>query len=76
LRFALDLDIYSLSLFILNSLKNKTMKNLITRLQNYHLDFFNNFLTIEKFASHYEITQAEAKIILQAGRLLNKSKFK
>ena len=52
------------------------MKNLITRLQNYHLDFFNNFLTVEKFANHYEITQAEAKIILQAGRLLNKSKFK
>jgi len=52
------------------------MKNLITRLKNYHLDYFLNLWTIEKFASHYEITEAEAKIILQAGRLLNKSKFK
>ncbi len=36
-----------------------------------YLDYVNNFLTVSKFAEHHEITEAEASIIIDAGRELN-----
>ena len=32
------------------------------------LDFFNNYLTIEKYAEHNEISTADAKKLIDAGR--------
>jgi len=32
------------------------------------LDYFNNYLTIEKFAEHNEMEVADAKILLDLGR--------
>ena len=32
------------------------------------LDYFNNYLTIEKYAEHNEISTADAKKLIDAGR--------
>lgn len=40
-------------------------------LQDVYLDYANNYLTIDKFASDYLLTVRQAKIILDAGKQLN-----
>lgn len=35
---------------------------------NMYLDYVNNFLTVEKFAEHYQITVEKAKTIINIGR--------
>ena len=35
---------------------------------NAYLDFFNNYLTIEKYAEHNEISTADAQELIDAGR--------
>lgn len=41
------------------------IKNL---LQAEFLDWFNNYLTIKKFAEHRQITQKQAKTLIKLGR--------
>lgn len=36
-----------------------------------YLDYFNNFLTVERFAEHYEIRKQTAEYIIRAGRREN-----
>jgi hypothetical protein len=38
---------------------------------NMYLDYVNNFLTVEKFAEHYQITTEKAQTILSIGKSLN-----
>ena len=45
-------------------MKNKMKHMVITC----YLDYVNNFLTIERFAEHYEITEDQAKIIIKLGK--------
>lgn len=33
------------------------------------LDYFNNYLSISKFAEHNEINEETAKLIIEAGRI-------
>lgn len=37
----------------------------------HYLDYFNNFLTVRRFAEYYDITEPEASIIIEAGRDLH-----
>jgi len=36
--------------------------------QSFYLDYVNNFLTIAKIASHYNITEKEAKKLIEEGK--------
>ena len=36
-----------------------------------YLDWFNNFLTLEKFAEHYGIDETDAFYIIEVGRKIN-----
>lgn len=36
-----------------------------------YLDYVNNFLTVEKFAEHYQIPVEKAKIIINTGKNIN-----
>jgi len=37
------------------------------------LDWFNNYLTVEKFAEHYEITVKDAQALIDMGRVYHES---
>ena len=47
------------------------MNNLNKTLREHYLDFFNNYLTIEKFAEHQEMPVNDAVHILDIGRRLH-----
>jgi len=36
-----------------------------------YLDWVNNFLTLDKFANHYGITELDAHYVIDLGRKLN-----
>jgi hypothetical protein len=44
------------------------MKN---KLETLYLDWFNNFLTVERFAEYYEMPVAKAQRVIRIGRCLN-----
>ena len=46
------------------------MNNFKIELEKIYLDYFNNFLTIEKFAENYGITEKTAKIIIKLAKKL------
>ena len=39
-----------------------------------YLDWFNNFLTVARFAEYYGITEDQARIIIHEGRILHESR--
>ncbi len=41
-----------------------------------YLDYFNNYLTVDLFAEHYEIDPQEARQLLSEGRLTYVRKYK
>ena len=54
---------------------NKGIKNLDSNeIETMYLDYFNNYLTIYKFAEHNQISWFSAKSIINKGRLINHSK--
>lgn len=53
-----------------NGIKNLNNKEIETM----YLDYFNNYLTIGKFAEHNQISWFSAKSIINKGRLINHSK--
>ena len=53
---------------------NKGIKNLNNNeIETMYLDYFNNYLTIDKFAEHYQISWFSAKSVIDKGRLINHS---
>lgn len=36
-----------------------------------YLDYFNNYLTVERFAEHYQIAVEDAKEILRIGKAIH-----
>jgi hypothetical protein len=44
------------------------MKN---KLETLYLDWFNNFLTVERFAEYYEMPVDKAHRVIRIGRCLN-----
>ena len=54
---------------------NKGIKNLNNNeIETMYLDYFNNYLTIDKFAEHNQISWFSANSIINKGRLINHSK--
>lgn len=43
-------------------------------LEKMYLDYFNNFLTVGRFAEHYNISVKEANEIINLGRIINQNK--
>lgn len=44
-------------------------------LQHVYLDYFNNFLTLAKFAEHYGLTEAQAETVIQLGKEIHETQF-
>ena len=44
-------------------------------LQHVFLDWFNNFLTVEKFAEHYGLTEAQAAQVIELGKQIHEAQF-
>ena len=42
--------------------------NLSEQLADLYLEFFNNYLTVDKFAEHYQISEQEAITLLSMGK--------
>lgn len=54
---------------------NKGIKHLNNNeIELMYLDYFNNYLTIDKFAEHNQISWLSAKSIINKGRLINHNK--
>jgi len=54
---------------------NKGIKNLNNNeIETMYLDYFNNYLTIDKFAEHNQISWFSAKSIINKGKLINHNK--
>lgn len=45
------------------------------RLQEYFLDYFNNFLTVEKFARYYGFPLQRAHRVIALGRRIHEGQF-
>lgn len=41
-------------------------------MQRIYLEYINNFLTLEAFASHYDISELQAQRIIDLGRCFHK----
>lgn len=48
-------------------------KNRLEKIENDYLDYFNNYLTVEKFAEDRGIPLAEAQRIINTGRNINQT---
>ncbi len=48
--------------------------NIREDVENYYLEWVNNFLTIEKFAEYYKITEVQAKFLIDMGKQINSQK--
>ena len=53
-----------------NGIKNLNNNEIETM----YLDYFNNYLTIDKFAEHNSISWISAKSIITKGKLINNNK--
>ena len=54
---------------------NGNIKNLDNNeIEAMYLDYFNNYLTIDKFAEHNELNLQSAKSIITEGKLINNNK--
>ena len=54
---------------------NGNIKNLDnSEIEAMCLDYFNNYLTIDKFAEHNELNLQSAKSIITEGKLINNNK--
>jgi len=42
--------------------------NMAEQLADLYLEWFNNYLTVEKFAEHYQVTEKDAVNLLSYGR--------
>ena len=43
----------------------------LKKLELFYLDFFNNYLSVEKFAEFYGITENKAVTLIDMGRVIN-----
>ena len=50
------------------------LTNFKTQIADMFLDFFNNYLTIAKFAEHNEISEEFANAIINAGRIYHEAR--
>ena len=45
------------------------------QLQEFYLDWINNYLTVDKMAEHNEITVADAKLLIELGRAYHQERI-
>ena len=43
----------------------------LLKLELFYLDFFNNYLSVEKFAEFYGISEDKAVTLIDMGRIIN-----
>ena len=49
-------------------------KEAIQKIHEMYLDYFNNFVTVERFAEYYGITETEAFAVIEAGKRIHNQK--
>jgi len=52
-------------------INNKIKELSNQQVESMYLDYFNNYLTIDKFAEHNQISWFSAKSIINKGKLIN-----
>ena len=50
------------------------MKQLLLDLETMYLDYYNNYVTVQKFADDYNIDYKTAMKIIELGKIINNSK--
>ena len=49
----------------------KEVNNALKELELFYLDWFNNYLSVEKFAEFYGISEDKAVTLIDMGRVIN-----
>ena len=49
----------------------KEVDNALEELELFYLDWFNNFLSVKKFAEFYGMSEDKAIILIDMGRVIN-----
>ena len=49
----------------------KEVNNALKELELFYLDWFNNYLSVEKFAEFYGISENKAVTLIDMGRIIN-----
>ena len=49
----------------------KEVNNALKELELFYLDWFNNYLSVEKFAEFYGMSEDKAIILIDMGRVIN-----
>ena len=49
----------------------KEVNKALKELELFYLDFFNNYLSVEKFAEFYGISEDKAVTLIDMGRVIN-----
>lgn len=52
------------------------MKNICDRIQELYLDYVNNFLTVERFAEYYNLSERKAFKVIELGRQVHERRVK
>ena len=52
-------------------ISKKTINQSLSTVETMYRDYFNNWLTVERFAEYYGLSNDEANFIIDAGRQLN-----
>ena len=53
-------------------MNNQTMAK---QLQEFYLDWINNYLTVDKIAEHNDLTAADARILIELGRAYHQERI-
>lgn len=56
---------------MISYLNQETMKKLKQQIEKMYIDYFNNFLSVYRFAEYYEIDEDQAYRVIDIGRRLN-----
>lgn len=52
------------------------MKNVCDRIQELYLDYVNNFLSVERFAEYYNMSERKANRTIELGRQVHERRVK
>jgi hypothetical protein len=52
-----------------------TIPNLRNILAESYLDYVNDFISVARFAEYYNLTESEARLIVEAGKLCHETRL-
>ena len=58
----------------MENLSIKSLELTLGKVADMYLDYFNNFLTLNRWAEYYELTEGEANTLWKLGKMLQEQR--